>query len=47
LGFQLRARRAIANNSRPGQGIYDPFLGSGTSFIADEMSGRICYGWPG
>jgi len=37
-------RRAIANNSRPGPGIYDPFLGSGTSLIAGEMSGRICYG---
>ena len=37
-------RRAIANNSRPGQAIYDPFLGSGTSLIAAEMTGRICYG---
>src|SRR5207302_8275083 len=32
------------NNSRPGQVIYDPFLGSGTSLIAAEMTGRICYG---
>jgi len=24
-------RRPIVNNSRPGQAIYDPFLGSGTS----------------
>jgi DNA modification methylase len=37
-------RRPIVNNSRPGQAIYDPFLGSGTSLIAAEMSGRICYG---
>jgi DNA modification methylase len=37
-------RRPIANNSRPGQVIYDPFLGSGTSVIAAEMTGRICYG---
>jgi DNA modification methylase len=37
-------RRPIANNSRPGQAIYDPFLGSGTSMIAAEMSGRVCYG---
>jgi DNA modification methylase len=37
-------RRPIANNSRPGQAIYDPFLGSGTSLIAAEMSGRRCYG---
>jgi DNA modification methylase len=37
-------RRPIANNSRPGQAIYDPFLGSGTSLIAAEMTGRVCYG---
>jgi DNA modification methylase len=37
-------RRPIVNNSRPGQAIYDPFLGSGTSLVAAEMTGRICYG---
>jgi len=37
-------RRPIANNSRPGQAIYDPFLGSGTSLIAAELTGRVCYG---
>ena len=37
-------RRPIANNSRPGQAIYDPFLGSGTSLIAAAMTGRVCYG---
>jgi DNA modification methylase len=37
-------RRPIVNNSRPGQVVYDPFLGSGTSLIAAEMTGRICYG---
>jgi DNA modification methylase len=37
-------RRPIVNNSRPGQTIYDPFLGSGTSLIAAEMTGRICRG---
>jgi DNA modification methylase len=37
-------RRPIANNSRSGQAIYDPFLGSGTSLIAAEMTGRVCYG---
>jgi DNA modification methylase len=37
-------RRPIVNNSRPGEAIYDPFLGSGTSLIAAEMTGRICYG---
>ena len=37
-------RRPIAHNSRPGQAIYDPFLGSGTSLIAAEMTDRVCYG---
>ena len=37
-------RRPIVNNSRPGQTIYDAFLGSGTSLIAAEMTGRICCG---
>jgi DNA modification methylase len=37
-------RRPIANNTRPGQAIYDPFLGSGTSLIAAEMTGRVCFG---
>jgi DNA modification methylase len=37
-------RRPMLNNSRPGQAIYDPFLGSGTSLIAAEMTGRLCCG---
>jgi DNA modification methylase len=37
-------RRPIVNNSRPGQRVYDPFLGSGTSLIAAEMTGRSCCG---
>ena len=37
-------RRPIVNNSSPGEAIYDPFLGSGTSVIAAEMTGRVCYG---
>jgi DNA modification methylase len=37
-------RRPIGNNSRPGQTVYDPFLGSGTSVIAAEMAGRTCLG---
>ena len=36
--------RPILNNSSQGQVIYDPFLGSGTTLIAAEDSGRICYG---
>jgi hypothetical protein len=29
-------RRPIVNNSRPGQAIYDPFLGSGTSLARSQ-----------
>ena len=36
-------RRPIANNSSPGQAVYDPFVGSGTSIIAAEMTGRACH----
>lgn len=34
----------IVNSSRKGQLVYDPFLGSGTTLIAAERQGRICYG---
>jgi DNA modification methylase len=37
-------RRPMLNNSKPGGVVYDPFLGSGTSLIAAETTGRICYG---
>jgi DNA modification methylase len=36
--------RPIENNSSPGQAVYDPFLGSGTTVIAAEQTGRICLG---
>lgn len=36
-------KRPIENNSSPGQAVYDPFVGSGTTIIAAEMSGRICH----
>jgi DNA modification methylase len=36
-------RRPIENNSSPGQAVYEPFAGSGTSIIAAEMTGRICH----
>jgi DNA modification methylase len=35
-------RRPILNNSSPGQAVYDPFLGSGTTLIAAETTGRTC-----
>jgi DNA modification methylase len=37
-------RRPIENNSSPGQAVYEPFMGSGTTLIAAEMSGRVCHG---
>lgn len=36
-------RRPIENNSSPGQAIYEPFSGSGTTIIAAEQTGRCCY----
>jgi DNA modification methylase len=36
--------RPMRNNSRAGELVYDPFLGSGTSIVAAEREGRICYG---
>lgn len=36
-------RRPIINNSSPGQAIYEPFSGSGTTVIACELTGRHAY----
>lgn len=36
-------RRPIMNNSSPGQAVYEPFSGSGTTIIAAEMTGRHCH----
>jgi DNA modification methylase len=33
-------KRPIENNSSPGQALYEPFSGSGTTIIAGEMTGR-------
>jgi DNA modification methylase len=35
-------RRPMLNNSEPGQAVYEPFLGSGTTLIAAETVGRVC-----
>lgn len=34
----------VENSSRAGENILDPFLGSGTTLIAAEQTGRVCYG---
>ena len=35
--------RAIENSSKPGDVVCDLFLGSGTTLIACERTGRVCY----
>jgi hypothetical protein len=37
-------RRPMLNNSKPGEAVYDPFLGSGTTLVAAESTGRVCLG---
>lgn len=37
-------RKPLLNHTLPGESCYDPFLGSGTSLIAAEQMGRVCYG---
>lgn len=36
-------RRPMLNNSNPGQAVYEPFSGSGTTLIAAETTGRVCH----
>ena len=36
--------RATENSSRPGDLVLDLFLGSGSTLIAAERTGRVCYG---
>lgn len=38
------ARRAIENSSKPGEIVADGFLGSGTTLIGAEITGRRCFG---
>ncbi len=37
-------RRPILNHTKPSRGVYDPFVGSGTTIIAAQTTGRVCYG---
>ena len=36
-------RRPILNNTSPGEAIYEPFLGSGTTLVAAETVKRTCF----
>lgn len=36
-------RRPLVNNSKPGDAVYDPFCGSGTTLIAGAMEGRTVF----
>ena len=36
--------RAIENSSHPGELVCDLFLGSGSTLIAAERTGRVCRG---
>jgi DNA modification methylase len=37
-------RKPILNHTKPGESVYEPFLGSGTTLAAAEGTGRVCYG---
>jgi DNA modification methylase len=37
-------RKPILNHLRRGELVYDPFLGSGTTLAAAELTERVCYG---
>jgi len=37
-------RKSILNHTKSGELVYDPFLGSGTTLAAAEVTGRACYG---
>jgi DNA modification methylase len=37
-------RRPILNHTKRGESVYEPFLGSGTTLAAAELTERTCYG---
>jgi DNA modification methylase len=37
-------RRPILNHLKRGEAVFDPFLGSGTTLAAAELTERVCLG---
>ena len=37
-------RRAVGNSTKKGNIVFDPFMGSGSTLIGCEETGRVCYG---
>ena len=37
-------RRPILNHTKRGELVYEPFLGSGTTLLAAELTERVCFG---
>ena len=37
-------RKPILNHTQRGELVYEPFLGSGTTLAAAEVTERVCYG---
>ena len=37
-------RRPLLNHTKRGESVYEPFLGSGTTLAAAELTERVCYG---
>ncbi len=37
-------RRPILNHTQTGESVFDPFLGSGTTLAAAELTQRVCFG---
>jgi len=37
-------RRPLLNHTKRGESVYDPFLGSGTTLAAAEITERVCFG---
>ena len=34
----------LLNHTKRGESVYEPFLGSGTTLAAAEVTERVCYG---